>query len=132
MEYALDSNIIIHLLRNTPTVVKQFELALAQGIPIIIPPYVDFEVRRGLRYSNATTKEKIYQRLCDSCEIGEMQRETWLYASTLHSEVRHRKFTVSDADLLIAAFCIVHEYVLVTNNTKDFSKFRNLQITDWT
>jgi len=132
MMYALDTNIVIHLLRDTATVVSQYEKMLMRGTPIIIPPYVDFEIRRGLRYSNATAKERIYQRFCDSCEIGEMRRETWTYAANLYSDLRHNKFTVGDADLLIAAFCLVDEYVLVTNNTRDFEKFTSLQLVDWT
>jgi len=132
MTYALDTNIIIHLLKNTPAVISQYDSELSQGVPIIIPPYVDFEIRRGLRYANATAKERIYQRLRDTCEMGEMRRETWIYAANLYSDLRHRKFTVGDADLLIAAFCLVDEHVLVTNNIKDFEKFQILQLVDWT
>jgi len=130
--YALDTNIIIHLLRDTPTVLLQFDKILAQGVPIIIPPYVDFEIRRGLRYANATAKEKIYQKLCGICETGEMRKETWIYAARLYSDLRHKKFTVSDADLLIAAFCLVDGFILVTNNAKDFINIPGLQIVDWT
>jgi len=132
MGYALDSNIIIHLLRDTPAVVSNFDKALAHDTQIIIPPYVDFEIRRELRYANATTKEMLYQQLCNSCEIGEMRRETWIYAASLYSDMRHNSFTVGDADLLIAAFCLIDEYTLVTNNTKDFNKFNNLTHVDWT
>ena len=132
MTYAVDTNIIIHLLRGTPFVVSQYDKMLVQGTPIIIPPYVDFEICRGLRYANATAKERIYRKLCDSCEIGEMRREVWVYASNLYSNLRHNKITVGDADLLIAAFCLVDEYILVTNNTRDFEKFTNLRIVDWT
>jgi len=105
---------------------------MIKGIPIIIPTYVDFEIRRGLRYANATAKERMYQRLCDSCEIGEMQKDVWIYAANLYSDLRHRKFTVGDADLLIAAFCFVNDYILVTNNTKDFERFETIQLVDWT
>ncbi|MCL1819524.1 MAG: DUF4411 family protein [Oscillospiraceae bacterium] len=131
MIYALDTNIIIHLLRDTSSVVFQYDKAMAQGTSIIIPPYVDFEIRRGLRYANATAKERIYQQLCESCTVGEMRREIWIYAANLYSELRHKKFTVGDADLLIAAYCLIDKYTLVTNNTKDFTKFQNLQLDDW-
>jgi len=132
MTYALDTNTIIHLLRDTPNVVSEYDKKVTQGTPIIIPPYVDFEIRRGLRYANATAKERIYLKLCDSCEIGEMRREAWIYAANLYSDMRHRKFTVGDADLLIAAFCLFNEHILVTNNIRDFEKFTNLQLVDWT
>jgi len=48
MKYELDTNTIIHLLRNSPSVVAQYNEKFARGEYIIIPPYVDFEVSRGL------------------------------------------------------------------------------------
>jgi len=131
MTYAMDTNIIIHLLRNNPDVVSQYDENIAKGVSMIIPPYVNFEIRRGLRYANATAKEKAYQRLCDSCEIGEMRRNIWVRAACLYSDIRHSGFTVGDADILIAAFCIENDYILVTNNTKDFTNIGGLRIVDW-
>jgi len=132
MTYALDTNIIIHLLRNTPETIFHLDNALELGCQIVIPPYVDFEIRRGLRYANATAKEKLYEHLCNSCEMGEMRREIWILAADLYSTLRRDSFTVGDADLLIAAFCMLDKYTLVTNNTKDFDKFSGLQLLDWT
>jgi tRNA(fMet)-specific endonuclease VapC len=131
MTYALDTNIVIHLLQDTAAVIAHYDENLAHGIPIVIPPYVDFEIRRGLRYANATAKERIYQRLCDSCEIGEMQRETWTRAANLYVDLRRSGFTVGDADILIAAFCLENDYILVTNNTKDFMNVDGLRLVDW-
>ncbi|MCL2096082.1 MAG: PIN domain-containing protein [Oscillospiraceae bacterium] len=131
MIYALDTNIIAHLLRNTPSVILQYDEKIAKGAPIIIPPYVDFEVRRGLIYAKATAKELIYQRLCDSCEIGEMRRNIWVRAANLYSDIRRKGFTVGDADILIAAFCIENDCTLVTNNVKDFKNIDGLPVVDW-
>ena len=131
MTYALDTNTVIHLLRDTPAVIMQFDKCIALSDSIIIPPYVDYEIRRGLRYTNATAKEREYQRLCDSCEIGEMRRDIWIQASILYSDLRHKGFTVGDADILIAAFCIANECTLVTNNLKDFINMNGLKFVDW-
>ena len=49
MTYALDANNVIHLLRDTFAVVARYDDCLVQGAAIIIPPYVDFEIRRGLK-----------------------------------------------------------------------------------
>ena len=131
MTYALDTNIVIHLLRDNPAVVSQYDKNIANGTTIVIPPYVDFEIRRGLRYANATAKERIYERLCDSCEVGEMSRSVWVRAASLYSDLRHSGFTVGDADILIAAFCIENGYTLVTNNAKDFMNMTGLYVVDW-
>ena len=132
MAYALDANIIIHLLKNTPTVVAWCDNVFTQEIQIVIPPYVDFEIRRGIKYANAIAKERVYKQLCNSCEMGEMRRETWELAATIYSDLRKASYTVGDADILIAAFCIMDGYTLVTNNTKDFHNINGLQIEDWT
>ena len=131
MAFALDTNIIIHLLRDTPEAISQYDKCVAKSIPITIPPYVDFEVRRGLRYSNAVAKEREYQQLCRSCSIGEMTRAIWVRAANLYSELRHKGFTVGEADILIASFCLENKYTLVTNNTKDFKNIDGLMLVDW-
>ena len=131
MTYSLDTNAIIHLIIGTPTVSEQYEQCLCDDEMIVISPYVDFEVRRGLKYKNATAKERIYERLCENWKIGEMNRGVWLRAVSIYSDLRHNGFTVGDADILIAAFCIENDYTLVTNNTKDFKNIDGLLITDW-
>ena len=131
MVYALDTNIIIHLLHNTRPVIMRFDEKMAQRTRIAIPPYVDYEIRRGLRYVNATAKERAYGRLCNVCEMGEMRRETWVCASNLYTNLRHAGYTVGDADIIIGAFCIVDGYTLVTNNISDFINMKELALEDW-
>ena len=80
---------------------------------------------------NAAAKERIYQRLCDCCKIGEMRREIWVRAAGLYVDLRRSGFTVGDADILIAAFCLENGYVLVTSNTKDFINMSGLRLVDW-
>lgn len=38
---------------------------------------------------------------------------------------------IEDADLLIAATCIVNDLVLITNNRKHFSRIEGLDIENW-
>ncbi|MDR1736739.1 MAG: PIN domain-containing protein [Oscillospiraceae bacterium] len=129
--YALDTNIIIHLLQNTPCVITQYNAHITKGVHLIIPPYVDYEILRGLRYSNAIAKERMYQKLCASCEVGEMTRNVWLRAVDIYTNLRRKGFTVGDADTLIAAFCIEGNHTLVTNNIKDFMNVDGLALIDW-
>jgi len=132
MTYALDANTIIHLMRLNPRATEQFNYALLARRLIYIPPYADYEVRRGLRYAKASAKEKTYDRLCGNCIMGEMRREIWILAAELYATTRQGHVTISDADLLIAAYCIVGGHTLVTNNTKDFINIQGLSLIDWT
>ena len=60
-----------------------------------------------------------------------MNRNIWRRAANLYSDLRHKGFTVGDADILIAAFCLENGYTLVTNNTKDFVHIDELMLVDW-
>jgi tRNA(fMet)-specific endonuclease VapC len=39
---------------------------------------------------------------------------------------------IEDADILIAAYCIKHNLILVTNNARHFQNIDNLQMERWT
>ena len=132
MTYALDTNTIIHLMSQTPAVLAQRNNALGLGAGLIIPPYVNFELRRGFRYVQATAKERTYKDLCARYHIGEMKSETWELAADIYADLRRSGYTVGDADILIAAFCMIDGYTLVTNNTKDFENIDGLRLVDWT
>ena len=131
MIYTLDTNIIIHLIINTPTVFNRYENCLLHRHKLILSPYVDFEIRRGLRYKKATKKEQIYERLSMNWSIRDMGHNVWLRAVDIYSDLKYKGLTVSDADILIAAFCLENKSVLVTNNTKDFINIVDLTIEDW-
>lgn len=36
-----------------------------------------------------------------------------------------------DSDILIAAYCIVNDYTLVTDNTSDFERIEGLKFVNW-
>jgi len=131
MIYALDTNTIIHLLSHKSKVINQRNAALELGAQFIIPPYVNFELLRGFRYVQATAKERSYRNLCTWYPIGEMRLETWELAASIYTDLRKAHYTVGDADILIAAFCLIDGYTLVTNNTKDFKNIDGLRFVDW-
>jgi tRNA(fMet)-specific endonuclease VapC len=131
MEYAFDSNTIIHLMRGTPSVKKHREKAHDNGARFIIPPFVNYEIRRGLIIKPIPAHEKAYNVICDNCSIEEMTADVWEHAAKIYAELYNKRLTVSDADIIIAAFCIVNGYTLVTHNTKDFEHIKDLQFIDW-
>ena len=42
MTFALDANIVIHLIIGTATVMTRFDECIVHGASIVIPPYVDY------------------------------------------------------------------------------------------
>ena len=132
MEYAFDTNTIIHLMRGTPSVMENRKQAKQAGARFIIPPFVNYEIRRGLTIKPVPSHEKAYTVIFENCLLEEMTVEAWEQAAKIYADLYAKRFTVNDSDILIAAFCIVNGYTLVTANIKDFENMDGLQFINWT
>jgi predicted nucleic acid-binding protein len=55
----------------------------------------------------------------------------WDEASRVYAVQRRKGLSIEDADLFIAAFCLIGKYPLVTNNTKHFEQFEGLTCLNW-
>jgi len=131
MDYCFDTNTIIHLMRGTPVVRKNREKAQKNGSRFIISPFVSYEILRGLIIKPIPAHEKAYAIICDNCSLEEMTTETWECAAQIYAELYIKHYTVKDADIIIAAFCMINGYTLVTANTKDFENIDGLQLVNW-
>jgi len=132
MRYALDTNTIILLLRESETVSKNFNHAVQQGDTFIIPAPVNFEIMRGFKYRSAPKKEVMYNHLITLYPVGDITHDVWERASDIYVDLRRAGRTPEDADLLIAAFSIINKCTLITTNTKHFDGITDLNHIDWT
>ena len=131
MGFAFDTNAIIHLMRGTPSIRAKREHVVARGELFYIPPFVNYEIMRGLIIKPIDKHREAYQIICDNCVIGEMIVDVWVRAAEIYAELYTKRFTVRDSDILIAAFCIVNGHTLVTSNTSDFENIDGLIYEDW-
>jgi len=131
MEFALDANIIIHLMRGTKSVELKVENAKSKGARFIIPYTVHYEITRGLHISKIAKHVNAYGIICTNCSIESITDEVWDRAASVYVELYRKRFTVADADILIAAFCLLRDYTLVTGNTNDFMNIDDLNIESW-
>ena len=131
MDYAFDTNIIVHLMIGTASVRQNRDDARSNEAKFIIPPFVQYEIQRGLLIKPDPKHELAYKRLLENCEVGEMTATAWRKAAEIYAGLYAKRFTVKDSDIVIAAFCIANSYTLVTNNTKDFENMDGLLFVDW-
>jgi len=129
--YALDTNIVSYMLRQDKRVCERYLTESYDGHECVIPPVAYYEIKRGLLAANATAKARDFDALCQEFEIGEMNVQAWDEAAMLYAMHRQKGEPIEDADLFIAAFCIVNGYTLVTNNIKHFKDIDGLQLVNW-
>lgn len=131
MTYALDTNIIVDCVNAEAVVLNQFQNAVENKLPVVIPATVDYEVLRGFYHIGSTRKQNHYGTMRRKCPVVEVNSKIWDCAASLWAKLRKTGRDIGDADTIIAAHCIISGYTLVTHNTKHFEGIDGLQITDW-
>lgn len=129
--YALDSNIISFLLRKNKKLQDRVYHEANNGKGVIIPAIAYYEVKRGLIDAQATTKLAAFERLCDMVGIDKIDIETLDEASNIYASLKKIGRLLEDSDILIAASCIVHGYILVTDNIQHLGRIGGLQFENW-
>ena len=130
--YALDTNIISYVLRNDEAVINRYRQEAGEGNEFAMLPIVYYEVSRWLMERNATKLQAEFSEMCANIPLIETSKEVWDTAASLYVHTRRMGKPVgSDADLLIAAFCLVNDCTLVTNNVRHFENIDGLKLVNW-
>jgi len=131
MIYALDSNIVSYMLKGDVNVIPKYRQALGTGNQMVVPPIVFYEVQRGL------LAKKMGKRLAKFSALNEkllkvgFDMPVWEKAAQISASLFQQGNPIEDADVFIAAYCIVNDFTLVTNNTRHFERVDGLKIANW-
>jgi tRNA(fMet)-specific endonuclease VapC len=134
--YALDSNIISYFLRKEGNVKTNItnRIFVAKN-DYVIPLYVLYEVKRWLLYKPTkllAVHNQDFDRLYQNASYeAEMPPGVWTKAAEIYISLKQKGQLIRDADILIAAYCIVNSFVLVTRNVKDFERINGLEFENW-
>ena len=131
MEYLIDTNICIHVIKKYPKkLVNKFKKLSIGDIGISSVTLAELEY--GIAKSQHKTKNQ--QALTQFLIPLEVMAFNDL-ASSAYGEIRAQletKGTIIGAmDLMIAAHALSLNSILVTNNTKEFSRVKGLEIENW-
>jgi predicted nucleic acid-binding protein len=133
--YALDSDTISYMLKGDREVREKFEKMAESGNCFVIPPLVYYEVKRWLVLKKANVQLRAFTKLYQDSIKGEMILEIWEKAIEIYVRLISRGTPIGkdgkETDIFTAAFCIVNDYVLVTNNTKHFQNITELKTDNW-
>jgi predicted nucleic acid-binding protein len=131
MKYALDTNIITYYLKGNEKILDKVDKE-AENDNIIIPPFAYFEVKKWLMAVNSKNKLEAFEKLFEKCGIDPIEKEILDLSLSIYIKLRKNGITIDDGDLLIAAYCIQNNYILVSNNQKHYEKIENIQVVNWT
>ena len=93
---------------------------------------VYYEVLRGFEYSDPKKQKVAFEVFAQKCGIEFMDADTFREAAKQYADLKKRRITIEDDDILIGSLAIERDAVLVTNNTKHFTHLKGIQLENWT
>jgi len=131
MKYLLDTNICIFLLNHVPTVVTAF--AERRNAGIAVSSIVLAELEFGVCNSQAKAKNRAtLVKLLSSTDVLAFDSAAAFEYGIIRAQLQSRGLPISPMDMLIAAHAKAEGAILVTNNTREFSRVEGLMLEDWT
>jgi len=130
--YMLDTNTCIFVLKNRPEKAKRKFKAIKN---ICISSVTFGELCFGIENGDAHLREKRWEQLDGFTQrilIDPWDEEAARHYGAIRALLKREGNTIGNNDLLIAAHSRSIDSVLVTNNTKEFSRVPDLTLEDWT
>ncbi|WP_038318439.1 type II toxin-antitoxin system VapC family toxin [Kingella kingae] len=132
MMYLLDTNILIYIQKNNPPTVREKINNLPNNAQLVMSFVTYAELLKGAYGSQNPEKARAnlnaLTRIISVLPSHEAMPEHYAnWANQLKKQGR----LIGNNDLWIAAHALAVGAVLVTHNTKEFSRINNLQLEDW-
>jgi predicted nucleic acid-binding protein len=118
-------------MRKNQQIIQRLHYELDHGNEVLVGPIAYYEVKRGFLAINGQARLKEFYTLCNVLGVGRLDNTILDIAAEIYVELRRQKKTLEDADILTAAFCMSHDFTLVTNNTNHFEVISDLRFCDW-
>jgi tRNA(fMet)-specific endonuclease VapC len=131
MIWLLDTNTCIYFLnRASEKIVDRFrELSPSQ---LRLPSITVAELYYGAEKSKARAKNRDkVKRFVSAFEVIPFDEKTCSVYSKMRCALERSGTPLGPMDLLIAAIGITHNFILVTNNIKEFRRVKGLKIENW-
>ncbi len=131
MKYLLDSNTCIQYLngRSLP-VARKIKATPADEIVVcsIVKAEMYFGAKRSQNPANTRAEQDQFLALFQSLPFDAAAAEIY---SDIRADLASRGTPIGPNDLMIAAITIANDLILITHNTREFSRIKALKLEDW-
>ena len=128
--YLLDTNTLIYFFKGIGKVSQNLFSHSPQEI--YIPSIVIYELQVGIAKSNSPKKrEKQLEKLLTQITVIDFTTKEAKASAKIRATLEAKGEPIGPMDTLIAGYALAHNYILVTNNTKEFQKIENIKLDNW-
>lgn len=135
MNYLLDTNVVVALLRNKPTTVRdRYREAEASGAYLAVSSIVLFELWYGVVKSSQTQQNTELLRifLSGGLDLLDFDDQDAQAAGVVRGALEKAGTPIGAYDLLIAGQALRRGLIVATANMAEFSRVGGLRCEDWT
>lgn len=131
MKYMLDTNICIYIIKKRPEAVLNKFRTLKIG-EVCISSITLAELTYGVYKSHQKQKNKTaLNEFVSPLEMVSFNENTVEQYGALRAHLEKVGTPIGSLDTMIAAHALSLDLILVTNNTKEFSRVPHLNMEDW-
>jgi tRNA(fMet)-specific endonuclease VapC len=130
MKYIIDTDILIYFLKHDKKIVKRLSRISHDDICTTIVNYTEllFGAYNSVKVEQNLKKFKSFLKTINIVNFDKTAAE---HFARLKANLKKEGNLIADMDLMIASICMANNLVLVTNNTKHFSRIENLATENW-
>jgi len=130
MNYLLDTNICIHIMKHTQSVLRRFSEVgeNCASISSITLAELEFGICNSKSYEKNRAKLISFLPLIEVLPFDDMAAVEY---GIIRTDLQKRGMPIGPLDMLIAAHAKSRDLIVVTNNVKEFKRITDLQIEDW-
>ena len=125
----LDSKTVIYYLKGRESVVSR--LQSSSPSELAIPSVVAYEIEYGTNKIGSTRRRTLASELLTALIQVPFDHDAARESARIRLELEARGTVIGPIDLLIAGTARSRGAMLVTSNTKEFSRVKGLQLSDW-
>lgn len=131
-QYLLDTNICIYITKHQPESVRRhFENHLPNR-NILISVITLGELRFGAEKSQWKEKAlKVIDELMSMIQVVELDENVAEHYAQIRKDLMSKGQIIGSNDLWLAAHARANNWVMVTNNEKEFTRVENLKVENW-
>ena len=127
----IDTDILSMFLRGNKMVESKVEEYLSYHSAINISIITYYEILSGLKHKDSNKQLESFLKLCEAVSIFPVTKESSGRSAEIYATLRQSGQIIDDIDILIAGICIENGFALITNNTKHFSRIKDIEMNNW-
>jgi tRNA(fMet)-specific endonuclease VapC len=135
MDYLLDTNACVAMLRNQPPAVRNHaDKVIAEGSRLAISSIALHELWYGT-FKSTRVDEGVWRLrmfLAGAIQVLPFDEEDARVSGKIRADLTRAGKRIGEYDTLIGGQCLRHGMTLVTNNLSEFSRITGLNCVDWT